>query len=368
MKARMHAKPPASRASQRQANQPAEVETGPGESVALVPIGGGGEIALSEPLQKQVVDTIRLAKATNTTKAYDSDWAHFAAWCAEKHLESLPASPGTVAGYLTDLANNLHYKMATVTRRASSISQKHQAIGLDTPTKDYWVRTTLQGLRRENLTAQKGKEPVYVEDIRRMVGKLPDSLKGKRDRALLLVGFCGAFRRSELAGLDVKDLEFVDRGSHDRGLKITLRRSKTDQSGEGRAVGIPVGSNVETCPVLAMRAWLEAAGIEDGPVFRWLNGRGHLPSVKELDRHLSARLSGHSIATVVKRACKAVGLDPKRYAGHSLRAGHVTQAAENRIPEQVIAQQTGHKSIATLRRYIRPATLFQDNSGGQLGL
>ena len=187
-----------------------------------------------------------------------------------------------------------------------------------------------------------------------MVAGLPEGLLGIRDRALLLVGFAGAFRRSELVGLDIADLDF----NHD-GLTVTLRRSKTDQEGEGRKVGLPYGSNPSTCPVRSLQAWIEASAIEAGPVFRSVNRHGRLQP---------DRLSDKAVALVVKRRAEAAGLDPSRYAGHSLRAGLATAAANAGVSERAIMAQTGHRSVQMVRRYIRDGSLFRENAAAKVGL
>jgi integrase len=185
-----------------------------------------------------------------------------------------------------------------------------------------------------------------------MLSRAPDTLIGLRDRALLLVGFAGAFRRSELVALDVEDLEFTEDG-----MKVLIRRSKTDQEGAGQAVGIARGVNL--CPVAALKAWLAAAGITSGPIFRPVNRHGRVQ-----DR----RLTDQVVALVVKRYAEAAGMDSRKYAGHSLRVGLVTSAAMNNVPEYVIQKQTRHKSTDMLRRYIRDVSLFRDNASSRVGL
>jgi integrase len=196
--------------------------------------------------------------------------------------------------------------------------------------------------------------PALTEHIRAMVGHLPGSLLGTRDRALILLGYAGAMRRSELVGLDVADLEEADDG-----LVVLIRRSKTDQAGAGRRIGIPSGEHAGTCPVAAVRAWLEAARLEAGPLFRPVSRHG---------RVLPTRLSGRAVAEVVKRSLRAAGRPAGRYAGHSLRAGFITQAAMAGVGERAIQDQSGHRSLAVLRRYIRDGTLFRDNAASKVGL
>jgi integrase len=294
------------------------------------------------------------AKAPSTRRAYAADWDHFDAWCRRHALASLPATPETVAFYITDLAAS--HKPATLRRRLTVISRAHQAASHSSPAsmQEALVSETLKGIRRTVGTAQGGKRPLLTEQVRGMIRALPKNLQGVRDRALLLIGFAGGFRRSELASLTVEDITVTDDG-----LIIRLRRSKTDQEGRGREVAVPYGSHPETCPVRAYREWLAAGDFADGPIFR------------EVDRH--ARVQGHalhkdSIGSIVKRAAARIGLDPADYAGHSLRAGLATQAYLNGASELAIMQQTGHRSLATVRKYIRQGSLFRDNPAARLGL
>jgi integrase len=187
-----------------------------------------------------------------------------------------------------------------------------------------------------------------------MVDASDAGMIGARDRALILLGFAGAFRRSELVGLDVEDCAFGKDG-----LTVTLRRSKTDQEGAGRRIGIPFGSNPETCPVRTMQTWIERAGIGAGPLFRSINRHGQVQP---------GRLSGIDVARVVKKLAQRAGLDAAKYAGHSLRAGHATSAAIAGASERSIMNQTGHRSVQMVRRYIRDGSLFRENSAGKLGL
>jgi integrase len=193
-----------------------------------------------------------------------------------------------------------------------------------------------------------------ITDLKRMLQKLPNTRVGLRDRALLLLGFAGAFRRSELVGLDVADLEFSSAG-----LVVTLRRAKTDQEGRSRRIGIPYGSSEKTCPVRSLQAWLETARISDGAVFR---------SLDKFQRVQSKRLSDKAVARIVKRRAAAVGLDPERYAGHGLRAGLATSAAAGGASERVIMAQTGHRSADMVRRYIREGNLWRENAASLAGL
>jgi site-specific recombinase XerD len=300
----------------------------------------------------QARDYIQDAKATSTLRAYGSDWRHFVGWCEQHQLPSLPASPETVGLYVTVLAET--HKVATLQRRLSAISVAHQAAGHESPTKHVVVRTVMAGIRRTKGTAQTGKAPLLTPELKQLVAALPEGKLGLRDRALLLLGFAGAFRRSELVALDVADLQFGRDG-----LTVTLRKSKTDQEGAGQKKGIPYGSNPDTCPVRAVQDWITAAVLKEGPLFRPLNRHGQIKA---------QRLSDRAVARVVQRAAESAGLDAAQYAGHSLRAGLATAAAQAGVSERVIMQQTGHRSLPVLRKYIREGSLFRENAAAQVGL
>lgn len=313
----------------------------------LTPISPEAALSIYEQQARQL---IQAAKAPATLKAYRCDWQSFVAWCEEHRLQPLPAEPETVVLYIAARLSDL--KPATLSRRMSGISQVHQAAGHKSPTWSPQVRLVLQGARRTMGTAPDAKAPVIIEEIQQMIAATPETLSGKRDRALLLIGFSGAFRRSELVALDAEDLEWGTRG-----VVITIRRSKTDQEGAGRRVAIPFGSD-RTCPVRALRAWLEAAEITAGAIFHSIDRFGNV----------LGRLTAQSVALIVKRYAEAVGLDPARYAGHSLRAGLCTSAAAAGIEEWVIAKQTGHTSTSALRCYIREGDLFRKNAAAGIGL
>jgi integrase len=293
----------------------------------------------------------RRSKAENTKRAYRAAWEDFTAWCENKGLEPLPAEPRSVGWYLTARAQ--HLKTSTLQLRLSAISQAHRLGGYELDTRHPYIKEVWAGIRREKGTAKEGKTPILTDDLRAMVRSLPGSLLGLRDRALLLLGFAGAFRRSELVGLDAEDIQQAAEG-----LVIQLRSSKTDQEGQGTIKGIPYGFRPETCPVRALQAWLEASGIEEGPIFRSITRHGKI----------QGRLSGRGLAKMIKRAAKAAGLDPDRFSGHSLRAGFATQAAANGVPEWTIMNQTGHKRRDTLDKYIRMGNLFRQNAAAQVGL
>lgn len=318
------------------------------DSTALVP----APLALT-PLESQAEHYLRASQSENTRRAYASDWRDFCEWCRVAGQGSLPAAPGTLILYLSALAQSA--KTSTLTRRLSAISQVHQAAGFESPTHHLAVRKLMAGIRREKGTAQTGKRPVATEDLRAMVAMLSSKrILGVRDRALLLTGFAGAFRRSELVALNVDDME-INR----EGLIVTIRRSKTDPEGQGRRVGIPYGSTPATCPVRALQAWIEILGTHEGPLFRTINRH------QQIGRK---RLTAQSVALVVKRAATAAGLEAGQLAGHSLRAGLATAAAAAGVPERAIMAQTGHRSLMTLRKYIREGSLFLENAAAKVGL
>jgi integrase len=257
-----------------------------------------------------------------------------------------------VAAYIAECAG--HLKPGSIQRRLNAIAEAHKAAGVESPTHAAIVRNTLKGIRRTLGTAPAQKAAALTNDIRAMVDAADDGLIGARDRALILLGFAGAFRRSELVGLEVEDCAFGKDG-----LTVTLRRSKTDQTGEGRKIGIPYGANPDTCPVRNLQEWISQAGISTGPLFRSINRHGQVQA---------GRLSGIDVARVVKKLAERAGLDASKYAGHSLRAGHATSAAIAGASERSIMRQTGHRSVQMVRRYIRDGSLFRENSAGKLGL
>lgn len=297
----------------------------------------------------------RASKSENTLRAYRCDLADFEAWCLEHGAVPLPAEPGTIALYLTALAG-AGAKASTIRRRLAALSQAHQLAGISPPpTADAIVRATMAGIRRTIGTAPAQKIAAVTVELRRLLATCDrNTTAGARDAALFLVGFAGGFRRSELVALDVEDV--TETGD---GLRVKVRRSKTDPEAQGREVGIPWGSHPETCPVRALRAWRELGGIDSGAVFRPVDRHGNV---------LADQLTAQSVALAVKRACRRAGLDPSRYAAHSLRSGLATSAAQGGAPERAIMRQTGHRSAEVLRRYIRAGTLFEENAAAYTGL
>lgn len=296
---------------------------------------------------------VRSAKALNTIKAYRSDWAAFQAFCAERDLPSLPAAPATLAAYAASAARQL--KARTVERHLTSISQAHQLAGYSNPAEDKLVRTVMAGIRRVKGTAQAGKEPLSPELLRKMFEHTSGDLRTVRDRALLLVGFAGAFRRSELVALQHQDVRFGEEG-----LVVTIPKSKTDPEGAGQTIGLPYGSHPESCPVRALTMWLDQSGITCGYLF---------PAIGRWGREVTPKpICDHQLAKIIKRLATRADLDPKVFSGHSLRSGLATSAAEGGASERSIMDQTRHRSLKQVRKYIRRGSLFQDNAAARSGL
>ena len=297
---------------------------------------------LPSVLPSDVQRLIAASLSEGTKKGYQQNIAHFEAWGG-----NIPASAETIAAYLADLATS--YKTATIVRRVTALSKAHDAMGAANPTKSELVRATLRGIKRTLGTASKEAKPILREDLFQMLDCMGDGTKAMRDTALLLLGFAGAFRRSELRDLDVADIEHVRQG-----IVVTLRRSKTDQNGAGRKIGIPFGRS-KWCPVKQLADWLEHAKIETGPLFRGINRHGHIAE---------QRLSGEAVCVIVKQRAEAAGFDPTGYSGHSLRAGLATSAAMAGASAWKIRQQTGHASDTMLNRYIRDGDMFTSNAAG----
>lgn len=311
-----------------------------------------------DPLVGEARAYARASRAASTLRAYRGDWEHFRAWCAGYGANALPSIPQTVALYLAALART--HRPGTITRRLTAITRAHAAAGYPTPASmDHpQVRETLQGIRRTLGVAQQRKTALRTPALRKALAVLPSGLAGLRDRALLLTGFAGGLRRANLAALAVEDLAWSDEG-----VTVTLRRSKTDQQGEGSVVALAPGRRPETCPVIALRAWLAAARITTGPLFRAVDRHGRFR-----DPARARALHPDSVAAILKRALAAAGYDPADYAGHSLRAGFATEAARGGATVWDIMRQTGHRSPATVARYIREAELFRDAPAARLGL
>ncbi len=301
------------------------------------------------------------ARAESTVRAYRSDWRDFTEWTTKHELGSLPADPLTVALYIEDIAGDAGAKANTIERRLSAIAYAHKLKELPDPTKSPIVSSTWAGLKREIGTKERKALPIETPMLREMLAAVPPGLSGTRDCALLLGGFVGAFRRSELVALDGEDVSV-----RPEGIVLTVRRSKTDQEGAGAEVGLPYGEHRLTCPVRSLEAWMQEARISTGPLFR------------RIDRHgnVGGRLSPASVDAVVKKYARATGYlkdgdrDPSAptYSAHSLRAGFVTSAAKAGVPEWIIQRQTRHKDLATLRGYIRAGDVLTENAARSLGL
>jgi site-specific recombinase XerD len=294
------------------------------------------------------VDLAQAEKAASTRKAYGTDFRLFKAWCDARGVSALPAAAETVAAFLAAEARTA--KPSTLGRRVAAIRYAHKLAGLPLSTDSEGVKATMRGIRRTFGSARVRKAPAVAAKMLGMVATAPDKLAGLRDRALLLLGFAGAFRRSELVALDVADIEETEIG-----LLVAIRHSKTDQEGQGVTIAIARG-NV-ACPVNALREWLGAAGIETGPIFRAINKAGTVAA---------ARLTDRSVANIVKDYAERAGFDASTFSGHSLRSGFLTSAAANGASIFKMMDVSRHKSVDTLRGYVRDAELFKDHAGSGL--
>lgn len=290
-------------------------------------------------LQHSVRDYIAEAFADSTRRSYRSDLEHFYAWGG-----TIPTSPDVVAQYLAYHGGAL--SAATLGRRLVAIGRAHTRQGMANPCATDVVRATFRGIRRTHGTAQRQAKPLLIADLVLILDRLGTRPKDLRDRALLLVGFAGALRRSELVGLNVADVEDAPQG-----LIFRIRRSKTDQESQGRKIGVPFGRG-RHCPVEAVREWLSSAQITDGPLFRPVDRHGHISS---------HRLSTQAISEIVKSRVASIGHNPIEYSGHSLRAGLITSAAIAGLPTWQIKKQSGHASDGMLHRYIRVGEIFRGN-------
>lgn len=295
-----------------------------------------------------------MADAQNTQRAYLADWKHFLSWCKKRNKAPLPVDPDNLAHYIRFCAEKLQLNISTVRRRLSAIAEAHKRNRYQSPCSEWVVKNTMRRLRRELGKPAIGKSPILVKDLKEMISLCPTTLAGLRDRAVLLVGFAGAFRRSDLVSLNVDDIT-----TSDEGMVILIRRGKTDQKREGRKVAIPFGKDPITCPIKSLLDWLEATHITTGPVFR---------AVTKFDQARTTRMSDRVVAEIVKKYCGLIGKRISGFSGHSLRAGLATSAAMAGASEASIQKQTGHKSLLILRRYIRDASLFRENAANKLGL
>jgi len=295
-------------------------------------------------------DFARASKARATQDAYESDFRIFESWCRPCGLSALPATAESLCAFLADQAS-LGKRASTLGRRLAAIRYFHRAASFDTPTGDEKVKAVLSGIRRTIGAAPSRKRAATSDLVLSMIPR-GDSLRELRNRAIILVGFAGAFRRSELVALNVDDIEETAEG-----MLVTLRRSKTDQEGLGRRVAIPRGEIA--CPVAALRAWLNAANITEGAIFRRIVN-------KRAQRVTDRRLAGRNVASIVKQSAANLGFDPLSFAGHSLRAGFVTSAVKRGANLIKITDVTGHRSLEMLKTYSRDAEAFVGHAGAGL--
>ena len=302
-------------------------------------------------LHEETLNNLKSSKANNTIRAYKSDFNDFGAFCSKHGFKSLPTEPKIIALYLTYLTNK-DAKMSTLRRRLVSISMIHKHKGHYLDTKHPVIIENLMGIKRKKGSIQKGKKPLLINHLKAIVKVIDEDkaeeIKKIRDKTIILTGFGGGFRRTELISIDYDDLEFVPEG-----LKITLRRSKTDQFGEGMIKGLPYFSNTKYCPVFHLKKWLELSKIKDGPIFR------RFAKGNSLTKH---RLTDQTVVLIIKRYLEIAGIDNQNFSGHSLRSGFATVTAESGADERSIMAMTGHKTTQMVRRYIKEANLFKNNA------
>ena len=288
-------------------------------------------------LELETLKNLKSSKATNTLRAYKADFRDFTLFCQQNGLNSMPSEPKIITLYLTHLSKSS--KFSTLKRRLASISVIHKLNGHYLDTKHPIITENLLGIRRVKGTYQKAKKPILINDLKLIVNAINQDNNPKKKiekKALLLVGFAGGFRRSELVSVEYQDMEFVNEG-----VKIFVKRSKTDQSGEGMTKGIPYFSNPEYCPVVSLKNWMKESGIKSGKVFD---------------------MSDKNVALIIKKYTALAGLDKNKYSGHSLRSGFATSTAELGAEERSIMAMTGHKTTQMVRRYIKEANLFKNNA------
>lgn len=311
-------------------------------------------------LSEQAADYASAGKAENTKRGYRGDWKVFDGWCAKMGLASMPAEPRTVAAFVTDMAKQGR-RATTIDRYCTTIGKAHRVAGQASPVDHPAVREVLAGIRRTIGTKPNQKKAVVLSILRAMCATCDvATLEGLRDRAVLLVAWAGAFRRSEVVAIDFEDVEFEEQG-----VVITVRKSKTDQQGQGARIGIPFGSDEMTCPVRTLRAWLAASRITSGSVFRAIRRRRGKIS---LTSGSPAKDGGKLVSRIVKRAARKAGLDPRVFGGHSLRSGLATQASMSGKDDRVIMRQGRWVDRRTLEKYIREGTVFRENAAAGIGL
>jgi site-specific recombinase XerD len=308
-------------------------------------------------LQEETLLNLQSSKAINTVRAYKSDFKDFGLFCAQNGFKSLPSEPKIVSLYLTHLSTK-DVKMSTLKRRLVSIGVIHKLKGHYLDTKHPIIIENIMGIKRRKGSVQKGKKPLLISNLKLIINVIDKSkyedIKKYRDRSIILIGFSGGFRRNEIVSLDYDDLDFVSEG-----LKINLKRSKTDQFGEGSVKGLPYFDNAQYCPVLSLKNWIEVSNISSGPLFRRFSKGSKLSE---------NRLTDQTVALLIKKYLKLAGIDNKNYSGHSLRSGFATTAAESGAEERSIMAMTGHKSTEMVRRYIKEANLFKNNALNKIKL
>ena len=302
-------------------------------------------------LQEETILNLQSSKANNTIRAYKSDFNDFGLFCAKNGLKSLPSEPKIVSLYLTHLSTK-EVKISTLKRRLVSIGVIHKLKGHYLDTKHPSIIENIMGIKRRKGSYQNGKKPLLINNLKTIINVIDEynkeEIKRLRDRSIILIGFSGGFRRNEIVSIDYDDLDFVQES-----LKMNVRRSKTDQFGEGFVKALPYFNNQLYCPVVSLKDWLNISKIASGPVFRRFN-KGSSLSEK--------RLTDQSVALLIKEYFNLAGIDSKNYSGHSLRSGFATSAAESGAEERNIMAMTGHKSTEMVRRYIKEANLFKNNA------
>ena len=302
-------------------------------------------------LQEETILNLQNSKAKNTIRAYKSDFNDFSLFCAQNGFKSLPSQPKIISLYLTHLSTK-DAKMSTLKRRLVSIGVIHKLKGHYLDTKHPSIIENIMGIKRRKGSNQKGKKPLLINDLKLLINAIDkynhEEIMRLRDRSIILIGFSGGFRRNEIVSLDIDDLDFVSEG-----LKINLKRSKTDQFGEGSVKGLPYFDNLQYCPVLSLKKWIDISKIDSGPLFRRFSKGSKLTD---------NRLTDQTIALLIKKYLKLAGIESKNYSGHSLRSGFATSAAESGAEERSIMAMTGHKSTEMVRRYIKEANLFKNNA------
>ena len=302
-------------------------------------------------LHEETLNNLRSSKANNTIRAYKSDFKDFGAFCVKNGFKSLPTEPKIVSLYITHLSIK-DAKMSTLRRRLVSIGVIHKLKGHYLDTKHPIIIENLMGIKRKKGNFQRGKKPILINQLKAIVNVIDnektEEIKKIRNKTIILIGFGGGFRRVELVSIDYEDLEFVPEG-----VKIIVRKSKTDQFGEGMIKGLPYFSNETYCPVRHLKKWLGLSSIKSGPIFRRFS-----KSFKLSDN----RLTDQSVALLIKNYLSLAGIENKNYSGHSLRSGFATVTAESGADERSIMTMTGHKTTQMVRRYIKEANLFKNNA------